>query len=69
MFTKFFYKLKDNGLHVTVSEWLTLHEALDKGLCNGSLTDFYHIAKAILVKSETDFDKTISSYCFAQSKT
>lgn len=57
MFTKFFYKLKDNGLHVTVSEWLTLHEALDKGLCNGSLTDFYHIAKAILVKSETDFDK------------
>ena len=34
-----------------------MHEALDKGLCNGSLTDFYHIAKAILVKSETDFDK------------
>ncbi|MBQ8591182.1 MAG: VWA containing CoxE family protein [Lachnospiraceae bacterium] len=57
MFSKFFYTLKAKGLHVTLSEWLTLQEALDKGLCNSSLTEFYYIARMILVKSETDFDK------------
>lgn len=57
MFTKFFYDLRANGLKVTLSEFLTLQEALDKGLCNSSLTDFYHLCRMILVKSETDFDK------------
>lgn len=57
MFSKFFYKLKENGLKVTLSEWLTLQEALDKGLCGSSLTQFYYVARMILVKSETDFDK------------
>lgn len=57
MFSNFFYTLKAKGLHVTLSEWLTLQEALDKGLCNSSLTDFYYVARMILVKSETDFDK------------
>ncbi len=57
MFGKFFYTLKAKGLHVTLTEWLTLQEALSQGLCNSSLTDFYHISKMILVKSETEFDK------------
>lgn len=38
-------------------EWLTLHEAMDKGLCGGSFTQFYMVARMILVKSETDYDK------------
>ena len=57
MFSTFFYTCKEKGLNVTLSEWLTLQEALDKGLCNSSLTEFYYLARMILVKSETDFDK------------
>lgn len=57
MFSKFFYTLKDKGLRVTLSEWLTLQDALDKGLCESSITKFYYVARMILVKSETDFDK------------
>ena len=57
MFTEFFYSLKEAGLKVTLSEWLTLQDALKRGLCNSSLTDFYYLARMILVKSETDYDK------------
>lgn len=57
MFSKFFYTLKEFGLEITLSEWLTLQEALNKGLCESSLTAFYYMARAILVKSETEYDK------------
>ena len=57
MFTNFFYTCKAKGLQVTLSEWLTLQEALDKNLAGSSLTEFYYLARMILVKSETDFDK------------
>jgi len=57
MFIKFFYTCKEKGLRITLSEWLTLQEALDKGLAGSSLTQFYYLARMILVKSETDFDK------------
>ncbi len=42
---------------MTLTEWLTLQEALSKGLAGSSLTEFYYLARMILVKSETDFDK------------
>lgn len=57
MFSKFFYICKEKGLAISLSEWLTLQEALDKNLCHSSLTEFYYLARMILVKSETDFDK------------
>ncbi len=57
MFIKFFHALRAKGLRVTLGEWLTLQEALDKDLCGSSLTQFYYVARMILVKSETDFDK------------
>lgn len=57
MFSKFFYTLKEFGLNITLSEWLTLQEALNEGLCESSLTQFYYTARAVLVKSETDYDK------------
>ena len=57
MFVKFFDTLKAKGLKVTLSEWLTLQEALDKNLAGSSLTQFYYLARMILVKSETEFDK------------
>ena len=57
MFINFFYKLKEKGLKITLSEWLTLQQALRDNLCQSSLTGFYYVARMILVKSETDFDK------------
>ncbi|HCT64976.1 MAG TPA: VWA containing CoxE family protein [Lachnospiraceae bacterium] len=57
MFSAFFYLLRAKGLDVSLNEWLTLIEALDKGLAYSSLTSFYYLARSILVKSETEFDK------------
>jgi len=57
MFSDFFYTLKTKGLNVSLAEWITLQEALSKGLCNSSLTEFYYVSRMILVKSETDYDK------------
>ena len=57
MFQKFFDTCKEKGLKVTLSEWMTLQEALDMGLAGSSLTQFYYLARMILVKSEVEFDK------------
>lgn len=57
MFLEFFYLLRARGLSVSLNEWLTLIEAMDKGLAGSSLTGFYHLCKSILVKSETEYDK------------
>ena len=56
MFTDFFYTLRSRKIPVTITEWMTLMEALDKGFIN-SLDDFYYLARAILVKSESLFDQ------------
>ncbi len=55
MFIDFFYKLKDQGVPVTPTAFLTLHKALSRGLIQ-SLDDFYTASRAILVKSERYFD-------------
>ena len=55
MFTDFFYIMRKHKLPVSVTEWMTLMEALAGGYIN-SLDDFYFLARAILVKSESYFD-------------
>ncbi|MDA3896660.1 MAG: hypothetical protein PF482_11005 [Desulfobacteraceae bacterium] len=55
MFIEFFYKLKDAGIPVSPTSFLTLHKALARGLIQ-SLEDFYTASRAILVKSERYFD-------------
>ncbi|MBP5198070.1 MAG: VWA containing CoxE family protein [Lachnospiraceae bacterium] len=57
MFIKFFETLREKGLNVTLGEWLDLQKALEMGLIESSLTQFYYVARMILVKSETDYDK------------
>ena len=57
MFINFFYLLRARGLKVSMNEWMTLIEALDKGLCRSSLVDFYYLCRSIVVKSESEFDK------------
>lgn len=57
MFINFFYSLKGYGVPVSIHEWITLHRALAENLNDCSLTKFYHIARAILVKNEIHFDR------------
>ena len=57
MFTAFFYLLRAKGLKVSLNEWMSLVEAMDKGLHGSSFTGFYYLCRCILVKSEVDFDK------------
>ena len=55
MFVDFFYKLKDVGIPVSPTSFLTLHKALGSGLVN-SLEDFYTASRTVLIKSERYFD-------------
>ena len=55
MFIDFFYKLKEVGVPVTPTSFLTLHRALKTGIIL-SLDDFYTASRSILVKSERYFD-------------
>ena len=57
MFLDFFDTLKRKGIDVSMTEWLTLMDALDKGLIESSFTKFYYVSRMILVKSESDYDK------------
>ncbi|NLM20233.1 MAG: VWA domain-containing protein [Peptococcaceae bacterium] len=57
MFTNFFYQLREEGIPVSITEWMTLMEALYAGLANSSLTGFYYLARAILIKSESHYDQ------------
>ena len=51
MFEDFLYLLRRNGLKVSLTEWMALMEALDKGLHGASFTGFYHLCRCLLVKS------------------
>ena len=55
MFIDFFYKLKEVGIPVSPTSYLTLHRAMAGGLVN-SIDDLYTAARTILVKSEKFFD-------------
>ena len=64
MFEEFLYTLRRGGLKVSLTEWMALMEALEKGLHGSSFTGFYHLCRALLVKSEADFDRF--DRCFLQ---
>lgn len=55
MFISFFYTLKEVGISISPTSFLTLQRALGEGLIN-SLDEFYTTARSILVKSERYFD-------------
>ena len=64
MFEEFLYTLRRGGLKVSLTEWMSLMEALDKGLHRSSFTGFYYLCRCLLVKSEADFDRF--DRCFLQ---
>lgn len=55
MFTSFFYTLRERKVPITITEWMTLMEALAKGYIS-SMEELYFLARAILIKSEGYFD-------------
>jgi len=53
----FFYMLREGGMKTSITELLTLLEAMKKGLAGQSVDDFYFLARASLVKDEADLDR------------
>lgn len=56
MFIDIFYKLRDGGIPVSITEYLTLLEALGKGVSNTDIDAFYYLMRASLIKDEKHFD-------------
>src|SRR5512134_2506407 len=57
MFVTFFSELKQAGVPVTLREYLTLMEAMQKDLAGRRVEDFYYLSRAALVKDERNIDK------------
>lgn len=56
MLIRFFFMLREGGLNPSITELLTLLEALKRGTAEQSVDDFYYLARSCLVKDETRFD-------------
>src|SRR5437879_232769 len=57
MLSGFFVKLKDHKIPVSIKEWLTLLEAMQKDVISPSIDEFYYLSRTALVKDEQNFDK------------
>ena len=57
MFATFFHELKQAGVPVTLREYLTLMEAMEKDVASRRVEDFYYLSRAALVKDERNLDK------------
>jgi uncharacterized protein len=57
MFAGFFLELKKARVPVSLREYLTLLEAMEKGVAGYKVDDFYYLARAALVKDERNIDK------------
>ncbi len=65
MFLDFFLLLKNDGFPVTLKEYLTFLEALDREVIGYDPTDFYYLARCVMVKDERHldrFDRLFSAY-------
>ncbi|HJS86379.1 MAG TPA: VWA domain-containing protein [Acetobacteraceae bacterium] len=57
MFATFLLSLKQAGLPVSVTEYLTLMGAMKAGIAEYSVDDFYYLSRATLVKDERHLDR------------
>jgi hypothetical protein len=57
MFTTFFHALRDAKVPVSLTEYLTLLDAVKSGVAQGSVDQFYYLSRASLVKDERHLDK------------
>ena len=57
MFVNLFMELRDAGVPVSLREYLTLLEGMDKDVVGQNVNDFYYLSRAALVKDERHLDK------------
>jgi hypothetical protein len=57
MLIRFFFMLREGGLKVSITEFLTLLEVLEKRIAGYSVEEFYYLARACLVKDESLYDR------------
>jgi hypothetical protein len=57
MLIDFFLKLKSHKLPVSIKEYLTLLEAMNRKVIEPSIDQFYWLSRAALVKDEANYDK------------
>ncbi|MFC1690361.1 VWA domain-containing protein [Pseudomonadota bacterium] len=57
MLIRFFFMLRDGGLKVSITEFLTLLEVLERRVAGYSVDEFYYLARASLVKDEALYDR------------
>ena len=57
MLIDFFLHLRNKQLPVSTKEFLTLLEAMQAGLSNHNIDDFYVLSRACLIKDEKHYDK------------
>jgi uncharacterized protein with von Willebrand factor type A (vWA) domain len=57
MFLDFFLLLKEEGLPVSMGEYLNLLEALNKRVAAFNVEEFYFLSKTILIKHEQFLDR------------
>ncbi len=57
MFFNLFYELKKSKVPVSLKEYLTLIEAVEKNVAEHSVDYFYYLSRACLVKDERNLDK------------
>lgn len=57
MFIDFFLQLREARIPVTLREYLTLLEAMDAGLAEYSVDNFYYLSRSCLVKDESNLDR------------
>jgi len=65
MLVSFFFLLRTGGLKVSITEFLTLLELLEKRVVRFDVEQFYYLARACLVKDEAlydRFDRVFSSH-------
>ncbi len=51
MLIRFFFMLREGGIKVSITEFLTLLEVLEKRIAGYSVEQFYYLARACLVKA------------------
>jgi uncharacterized protein with von Willebrand factor type A (vWA) domain len=56
VFLSLLYELRAAGVPVSTQGWLAFLEALGKGAHGASLDGLYHVARCVLVQSETQYD-------------
>ncbi len=57
MFVNFFLELKQAKVPVSLREYLTLMEAMEAGVANYKVENFYYLSRSTLVKDERNLDK------------